>query len=349
MSPQVSLCGIYIYCLLFQMNCEQSQGNDNDHDEASKPYPCPNVGCQMTFRYRSERSRHKKRCQYTEPEKLYEKVDGGFKCLQCLKTVKHSNNLQRHQQKCTGKRNVKDTTIKCPKCDKVFLYTSKLLEHSKVHDRKLYECTTCERVFKRKDHWTKHKCTPQVTVDDENDRHALPSMAVNSLIHTFPSAVSEDNDFDVEHEELHAISVVLENGDSDVEYEELHASSAAPEDGYFNVEEMDVGDNVVSWHSYVLDNEDTLHLDQSSIVTTPTRLAFTNSEVLDDEGGNIVDVTVVEQSTPETPKHTRQFRLSKRKCRTLDKVLDHLQDSLLTVEERKYYQNHWKVKSRCRM
>ena len=181
--------GTYPFVFSFQMNCDKNHNNqDNEAPKETKEtkapketkYSCPNVGCQKEFTYRSERSRHKKVCQYAEPEKLFENVDGGFKCLRCSKIVKHSNNLKRHGNKCNEKRD-KVNTHECPQCHKVFAYKSKLVEHSKVHNRISYECHACHNIFKREDHMRKHKCEPQVAVSavkDEPDDFELPSMAL---------------------------------------------------------------------------------------------------------------------------------------------------------------------------
>ena len=82
-------------------------------------------------------------------------------------------------------------------------------------------------------------------------------------------------------------------------------------------------------------------LDQDSITLTPIPTTVLSQPIHapdfdgNVDGDEVATVTVVEHSTPETPKRTRQYRLSKRKCRKIDKILQDFHVSSLSIEERK--------------
>ena len=65
---------------------------------------CTNIGCSAVFKHPMQKKRHleKGKCLGTQPDKLFQKIDGDYKCKKCETIVKHSNNLTRHKDSCSG-------------------------------------------------------------------------------------------------------------------------------------------------------------------------------------------------------------------------------------------------------
>ena len=118
---------------------------------------CPNVGCNMVFKYRMERKRHvdNGKCKGTPPQKtkdygLMQNVsileNGAYLCGICKTEIKFKNNIYRHKRLCKGPQKFKPT-FSCGVCDKVFVFKSKLQEHVKVHNNEALICEKCYRSF----------------------------------------------------------------------------------------------------------------------------------------------------------------------------------------------------------
>ena len=95
-------------------------------------YTCKNIGCHMTFKYRSQRIRHLEKCN---KEKVKEKikfisVEDKFQCLECNRTYKYKEGYYRHlrMKTCTRK---KQYEYKCDICQKIFQYKCRLEAHRK--------------------------------------------------------------------------------------------------------------------------------------------------------------------------------------------------------------------------
>ena len=62
---------------------------------------CKNVGCPLEFRFPMQMYRHLAKCTYpSPPSKLYEALDGKFKCKRCSKQFSHQASVIRHLTTC---------------------------------------------------------------------------------------------------------------------------------------------------------------------------------------------------------------------------------------------------------
>ena len=122
---------------------------------------CKNIGCRKTFRWRVQRSRHERGCTYPAPESKvskYQKDENDmWQCTQCSKTFKHQSGVIKHGNK--GKCSVihAPSYFTCNMCSASFVFECRLIQHKKKHAPEVQKvCTTCDRKFKRKDHFEIH-------------------------------------------------------------------------------------------------------------------------------------------------------------------------------------------------
>ena len=74
--------------------------------------------------------------------------------LNCHRSFMHQSNTTRHVKNCTIKTSV---THACPKCDKIFLYKSRLIKHILSHtEEESNTCKKCGKTFRRTDYFTNH-------------------------------------------------------------------------------------------------------------------------------------------------------------------------------------------------
>lgn len=196
-------------------------------------------------------------------------------------------------------------------------------------------------MFKREDHRNKHKCTPQTTkqtsTPDEDDNE-LPSMVLHGSNPAYDVA-EEDEAGGLEFGTVKSIADSPEQENAQYQVSSSFTPNATPVRSVHpssSYDFLDDGGEATSWYSDKYEDEGTHYLDQSSITTTPNRVTVSTSAEFPADGDvEAATVTVIEHSTPETPKRTRQYKLSKRKCRKVDQVLQHFQVSVLSIEERK--------------
>ena len=138
---------------------------------------CKNIGCNERFKWSAQMYHHLNNCKYPEPPILskYKKVGNQFECNSCKKCFSHQPNVTRHVIICKGIKQKK--VYKCAECKKQFQYHSLLKKHLVSHSRVTYQCKSCQRVFKRSDHFTKHELNCTV----ENSNLLVPSFVSNVL------------------------------------------------------------------------------------------------------------------------------------------------------------------------
>ena len=123
----------------------------------SKKNNCKNVGCCETFSRPMQVARQRAKCQHPEPvvRKKYNLIDGKYSCAKCSKKFVHQASATRHGNiDCAkGKKG-----HKCTICSKVFPFKSQLANHKKVQAKLTSQkCQKCQRYFRRKDLFLKHK------------------------------------------------------------------------------------------------------------------------------------------------------------------------------------------------
>ena len=121
--------------------------------------------------------RHLNNCKHPEPPILskYKKVGKQFECNSCKKYFSHQPNVTRHVIICKGIKQKK--VYRCAESKKQFQYHSLLKKHLVSHSRVTYQCKSCQRVFKRSDHFTKHELNCTV----ENSNLLVPPFVSNVL------------------------------------------------------------------------------------------------------------------------------------------------------------------------
>ena len=103
-----------------------------------KMYKCKNLDCDEQFKYSMQLLRHNKIQENLQQKSTLMEII--VLCLNCHRSFMHQSNVTRHVKNCTIKTNVTHT---CPKCDKIFLYKSRLIKHILLHTEE--ESKACKK------------------------------------------------------------------------------------------------------------------------------------------------------------------------------------------------------------
>ena len=126
-------------------------------------YVCRNEGCPEVFKFRIQRDRHQNMCTFpshgTRETVIagFLKCDTGYKCKKCFKVLKVSNSIYKHSKiNCKLDGSNEKTDFLCNICGRTFKYKSKLKEHLSTSNKEEKQCVTCNRCFRRYDHFQSH-------------------------------------------------------------------------------------------------------------------------------------------------------------------------------------------------
>lgn len=110
----------------------------------SKPYRCPEIGCDRKYGRRDKLITHIKRDH--QKKRNYE-------CDECHKQFYSKGNWKTH---CRIHREERE--FKCQLCDGAYKQRSALLSHIKqVHEKiRNYQCAVCHKYFYKRSHWESH-------------------------------------------------------------------------------------------------------------------------------------------------------------------------------------------------
>ena len=107
-------------------------------------YKCGHVGCTKGFYMKSDYDVHMRTHAGEKP----------FKCRDCLKRFRQSQQLKRH----INDIHQKLKPYECGYCDKRFARKERLRIHLRIHaGENPYECQDCQRRFRHKSTWDKHQ------------------------------------------------------------------------------------------------------------------------------------------------------------------------------------------------
>ena len=234
--------------------------------------------------------------------------------------MKQKSNLSRHIKSCLK---VKQQLHKCSQlhCEKTFLYKSKLDQHLLSHQHTTYPCYYCNKTFKRNDHFTKHTCnnempTPSFVFNTTGDLNIQTSTDNSSSICSL-IVVDEQLDVAVDSYNTSNSKTLVDNEMENNIYNSLTVDEDDVYSTSYPVDETFVP-GVYSSPSIVAEDDSSFNANAvviDNLYNNPIVEVdlSDNTDIIETVHFNSNNVTV-------TPKRTRQYRYSKKKCRTSFRV-----------------------------
>lgn len=144
-------------------------------------YECDQIGCRKSFKTRSGKAKHMKKCSLPDSakkikQKDYIKNDGLIQCIACSIRFTCVTNFYRHRkeqhikEKVKKKKDSKKEYI-CRVCCKEFPKKYNLQRHELSHSKNDHRCKNCGNCFRRRIWYDKHilVCNELLLDEDQND------------------------------------------------------------------------------------------------------------------------------------------------------------------------------------
>ena len=130
-----------------------------------------------------------------EPKPTPSRTNAKSQCARCKKMFARKFCLKRHSKVCQRKTKI---DLSCKICQKIFDRPSKLKRHEKKHAPKVvYNCSSCDRYYVRKDKWIKHvrSCRRVLRVEDSEESAAEETDIAQPLMpHTINISFTDYDD-----------------------------------------------------------------------------------------------------------------------------------------------------------